>query len=553
MEDIRFKDIRVLSTPLDLKNNADKTLSEIFRQLQSGFILKGLVVGNTPKGEIIFHTSYGRFAAPNPLNLEKGDTINIKLSLGDKVVTGSIVAVNNKQVVLEESLKLDLVRQPHAPTENASNKSLDSPVSIRNASNVPKSIIGEISYLNLSKINKASMLSTALSNNTLPTGTKIPVSINIITNDKPTANAFVVNGIVSGAAKLQGQQLIKTEFGIITTQSTNMPIGQRLSLELTSINNKTLGSDLIKNITDFIFNINKEWLSVKNIGLSLQNNKPTPAPSQGITGSATEKAAQPIIDRQTALTTQMQTTVSTATHSLNNNIAPKSSHSPDVFKAQEAIQKLPVAQTTLEAKLLSDNVANLSRTIIKNTRKNDSPNNNSIVENRKNARNELVASNNTKLSGSNSEKLESQSINSIIKSLADNTKIKQLSTEFHNIKELLTSSIKENADAEKLQTVFIPFYDGQQIKEYEVKLDRTREHFLRFTFDVNLESNPMQIDGLIKFENDDKTPRAFDLTIRSKYIIPNTLQQRIAEIYNINQNMTGIRGNFTIENEAPSS
>jgi len=104
MEDIRFKDIRVLSTPLDLKNNADKTLSEIFRQLQSGSILKGLVVGSTPKGEVIFHTAYGRFAAPNLLNLEKDDTINIKLALGDKVVTGSIVSVNNKQIVLEESL-----------------------------------------------------------------------------------------------------------------------------------------------------------------------------------------------------------------------------------------------------------------------------------------------------------------------------------------------------------------------------------------------------------------------------------------------------------------
>ena len=104
MEDIRFKDIRVLSTPLDLKNNADKTLSEIFRQLQSGSILKGLVVGSTPKGEVIFHTACGRFAAPNLLNLEKGDTINIKLALGDKVVTGSIVSVNNKQIVLEESL-----------------------------------------------------------------------------------------------------------------------------------------------------------------------------------------------------------------------------------------------------------------------------------------------------------------------------------------------------------------------------------------------------------------------------------------------------------------
>jgi len=545
MEDIRFKDIRVLSTPLDLKNNADKTLSEIFRQLQSGSILKGLVVGSTPKGEVIFHTAYGRFAAPNLLNLEKDDTINIKLALGDKVVTGSIVSVNNQQIVLEESLKLDLVRQPHSPPEKPSDKHLNSPVSVRNSSNIPKSITGEISYLNLSKINKASLLSNALSNTTLPASAKIPVSINIVTSDKPTVNAFVVNGIVSGTAGLQGQQLIKTEFGIITTQNTNMPIGQKLSLEVTSINNKLLGGDLIKSVADFVFNVSKEWLSIKSISGVQNNNTTTPSSTQGITASTPEKASNLTTDRQTVTTTQTHTINSTLTGAQNNNTAQKSSNSPDIFRAQETVQKLPIAQTTIEAKILSDNVANLSGTGVKNIRKNNA--HNSTVEIRKNSRSESIVNNNTKPSTTNTEKTEFQSMNSIIKSLADNTKIKQLSTEFHNIKELLTSSIKENEAAEKLQTIFIPFYDGKQIKEYEVKLDRTKQHFLRFMFDVNLENNPMQIVGLIKFEDDSKTPRAFDLTIRSKHIMPTTLQRRIVEIYNLNQNMTGIRGNFTIE------
>lgn len=64
MLDIKIKDIRVLPSSLDLKNNADKSMSEILGQLQSGSIVKGLVVGTKPK-EVVFHTAHGRFAAKN--------------------------------------------------------------------------------------------------------------------------------------------------------------------------------------------------------------------------------------------------------------------------------------------------------------------------------------------------------------------------------------------------------------------------------------------------------------------------------------------------------
>tara|TARA_B110000503_G_scaffold5959_1_gene8190 strand:- start:3566 stop:5155 length:1590 start_codon:yes stop_codon:yes gene_type:complete len=527
MEDIRLKDNRVLSPPLDLKNNADKTLSEKFSQLQSGSILKGLVVGMTPKGDVILNTKYGRFSAPNLLNLKKDDTINIKLELGGKIITGSIITVNNKEIILEESVKLNLVRQPPSFLEKVVNKNLDSPVTISNSSNVPKSIIGEISYLNLSKITKESLLSNALNIKTLPTSTKIPISVNIVTSDKPAVTAFVVNGIISSAANLKGQQLIKTEFGIITTQNTKMPVGQKLSLEVTSIDNKPLNNNIVKNVADFVFNISKEWL-----GRTKNNILTSTTTSRDVT-IISEKTGQLVTNRLPDTSLQ-------ATNSSNNN----------AFRIQEGGQKLAVAQTIIDTKSLSDNVANSSGMITKNMRKNNSPNMTikGRMEGNKNAKNEeALVRENIKNSATSTKGTESQSMNNIIKSLAYNAKIKQLSTEFHNIKELLTSSINENEAAEKLQTVWIPFYNGKQIKEYEVKLDRTREHFLRFIFDVNLENNPMQIDGLIKFENDSKTPRTFDLTIRSKNIIPNMIQQKIVEIYNLNQNMTGVRGNFTIE------
>ena len=57
MDDVSFKDIRVLPGSPDLKNNAGKTLSEILGQLQSGAVLKGLVVGTTAKGRGVFSYS----------------------------------------------------------------------------------------------------------------------------------------------------------------------------------------------------------------------------------------------------------------------------------------------------------------------------------------------------------------------------------------------------------------------------------------------------------------------------------------------------------------
>ena len=83
--------------------------------------------------------------------------------------------------------------------------------------------------------------------------------------------------------------------------------------------------------------------------------------------------------------------------------------------------------------------------------------------------------------------------------------------------------------------------------EQEVKIDRSREHYLRFIFNVDFDKNSMQIDGLIHFENDNKTPKTFDMTLRSKNKLDPALRNRIADIYSFNQNMSGVRGSLLIE------
>jgi hypothetical protein len=145
---INTKDIRLLSGSLDLKNNAGKSLSNILGQLQSGSTVKGLVVGTTPKGDVIFHTAHGRFTAINELNLVRGDTISLKLSLDNKEVSGTITTINNQKQELTDSVKLQLSNSlKNAESKQPAINKTNNAVNVSNNSRVPKAIIGEISYL----------------------------------------------------------------------------------------------------------------------------------------------------------------------------------------------------------------------------------------------------------------------------------------------------------------------------------------------------------------------------------------------------------------------
>jgi len=435
MLDINIKDIRVLPGSLDLKNNADKSMSEILGQLQSGSVVKGLVVGTTPK-EAIFHTAYGRFAAKNNINLVRGDTISLKLVHGNTDISGTIISVNNKKPDSAEALKLNLSNSNKQVS--VTNKPTNA-VNISTIGNIPKTINGEISYLNLSKTNKDTPLFRALNSVTMPEATKIAISLNVVSSKQSSNSAFIVLGEVAGNTK-DSNQLIKTSFGVILSTKTNMPIGQKLTLEITSINNQSITQTINNGISDFLFSANKNWQILKNLVRVTHGKK------------------------------NIQATQSTKPSS-----APSTKNRPAPLTAQK------------------------------------------------------------------------ENINSLIRNLGTHEEIRKLSSELINLKELILPSIKEGETPEKWQTIFIPFHNGEQVENYQVKIDRSSKNFLRFLIDVNLVDNPMQIDGLIRFENDNKTPINFDLTVKSKNPLDPVIKSRITNIYQINQNVSGVRGNLSIE------
>jgi hypothetical protein len=395
---INTKDIRLLSGSLDLKNNAGKSLSNILGQLQSGSTVKGLVVGTTPKGDVIFHTAHGRFTAKNELNLVRGDTISLKLSLDNKEVSKTILT----------KLK----------PSNVNNTS--SAVKVSNNSQVPKTIIGEISYLNLSKIAKNTSLFRVLNSISIPGNNKIPISLNVVSSKNISPSSYIISGEVGGNTKY-GHQLIRTNFGIILSKDTSMLIGQKLNLEITSVNNQSLTHMINKGVGDFLFAANKNWDLLKRLTQNIQGH-------------------------------------------------------------------------------------NNSQTQVKVT-----------------------------------------NTNSLIKNFGEREEIRKLSTELMNLKELIHPSIREDEYLEKWQVIILPFLASPYVENHSIKIDRTQTNFLKFIIDINLTENPMQMHGLIEFGDDNKTPRIFDLTIKSQKGLDHFLQSRITDIYQINQNISGIAGSLSIE------
>ncbi len=564
MLDIKIKDIRVLPGSLDLKNNAGKSLSEILGQLQSGSIVKGLVVGTTPSGEAIFHTAHGRFAAKNDINLVRGDTISLKLVHTTSNVSGTIISVNDKKQDATEPLKLNIANSQDASKNTSTTSKSSNAVSVSNISDIPKSFDGEISYLNLSKTNKYTPLYRALNSVTTTESTKTPISLNIISGNQSSNSAFIVSGEVSGNTKNRSQ-LIRTNFGVILSKNTNMPTGQKLSLEITSINNQSLTKTINKGVSDFLFIANKNWPLLNNLTQATGGNRHT-LTSQFTTNSQIVSTLPSSIANSSSSTTNSSQLVSPlpttekTTRTENNRTQQSSAIQPSTSQpVSDKVAPLTSAITAKEefaAKLAPRSLNLETRELIANaekiqigTRSTRSKDRSATQDKEIQFSKNLDPKNNDTQLSSPTLKKEQTSINSIIRGLGEHEEIRKLSSELINLKELILPSVREGETPEKLQTILVPFYNGKNVQNHEVKIDRSSEHFLRFIVDVNLIDNPMQIDGLIRFENDNKTPRTFDMTVRSKKPLDPAIQSRIADIYQLNQNMSGVRGNLSIEQQ----
>lgn len=545
MDDINFKDIRVLPTSLDIKSNVGKSHTEILGQLQSGSTVKGLVVETNIKGEVIFDTAYGKFSAPNKHDLVSGGSVSLKLSNVRGEASGNILSINNKKIDSDELLKLEPVRL----TQTLQNKISDtqpvneSHVTIKNVGNMPKVISGLVSYLNLTGMDKSSSLFKVISHAAGQNNPKLPIAANVVFSNQGSTAAFTFNGIVSGNGK-EGEQLIRTAFGIIAAQGTKMPVGQKLVLEMTSLNNQPLDKDVTKAVADFVFKVSNYDSSVKKFAALFANNPVTTektTESQNLQSVPTKAIS---LVSNTQLSGQKTETVElplVADQKNNNQISSdnketKLFQAPNTFNTNQLFEnssKLLAPFAKLEKRSVDNSKTKLSEETEHDSAAIDRSLTGSLAK--------------LKQTSMGQQSSTARSLNSIISLFADNDEIKKLATEYQNIKELLTPFVQDENDNFKWHSVLIPFHNGQKVMEQEVKIDRSREHYLRFIFNVDFEENSMQIDGLIHFENNNKTPKTFDMTLRSKNKLDPGLSKRIADIYGLNQSMTGVRGALLIE------
>ena len=378
-------------------------------------------------------------------------------------------------------------------------------------------------------MDKNAPLFRVLNSTTTPESNKISISLNVVSNKQVSNVAFTISGEVSGNTK-DGSQLIKTNFGVILSKNTNMLVGQKLNLEITSVNNQSLANSTSRSVNDFLFSANKNWPLLKSLVQTVQRSNTPGAQSSSIisNGSIAQQSnlANSMISKTStdissvkAVPSQQSSTsainVDTKTPSSNQsaNISrtdiQTGSKSPNtstlVAPSGEQITGKTMAQEAfIGTKELIANAEKLQTIVPRNIKSRNRTDSSSKEEVQFLRRSSAEQKNNNHVQATPDK--DKASINSIIKNLGQHEEIRKLSSELINLKELILPSIREGETPEKWQTVFIPFYNGRNVEDHEVKIQRSSEHFLRFMIDVNLLDNPMQIDGLIKFENDNKTP-----------------------------------------------
>jgi hypothetical protein len=574
MDEVNFKDIRVLPGSLDLKGNSGKSLSDLVSQLQSGSILKGLIVGNTPKGEVIFHSSLGRFAVPNELGLQRGDTITIRFAGEGEQISGTIMTVNNVASNSSEPVTVAFVRNSGESRVASDKPATPSNVIFDNTSKLPEQIKGNITYLNLSNINKSSLLYKTLE---LPAQNSkdLPITLKTGAPNQVLRSPLAMQGEVSGNGK-DGSQLIKTNFGIITTVGTKMPIGQKLTLEITSVNNRDTNVNIKKEVTDFMFSLNKNWALVKNLSLASFGASGKEIQISGALRSEISQPAGPVGE-------------DTEVFNLQKLGAPISSPKPDAGREQQpaplslnqtSSAKIPQGASTLplnqENRVQRDSVTD-TNTVLKSTpqtaqlasaamtevmnkapqilgglniRKDGQVEKDEIAA-KQEIRQKTLEKTATEMREGRDTTNEQRDINKFLKAFSNQEAIKKLSSEYRVIKELFVTNPKGEVDPNSWQSVMIPFYNGQRIEEQEVKFSRPREHFMRFLIDVNLEElGEIRVDGLVKFQNDNKSPVSFDLIMRSKSPLDSALENKITDIFNLSKQMRGLKGTLSFDKGA---
>lgn len=498
MKDVNLRGAQIRPLSVDVKKTSNKTLADLKGQLQTGSILSAVVSELSEEGDAIFTTTHGQLRAPYVEGFHKGDKVSLKLIFDEDHLSATITKINDRPNDSGEVIDLELykagssVSKPESSAGDANKpEQVPTKISVRDLSPLKNAIQGELKYLNLTNINKHSviyqLLQTAKANSKL--------EIKIITALSPSnLSTYQIDGEVISDPSQQ-RQLIKTAFGMISVEGEILPVGKKVVIELVSIDSVKINNSNIKAIvSDLLFKLNNS--AIKDAIATISN-------------FFRENIDESVLSAQKDLVTDQA--MESTTH-----------QSQPLVKEEKQLASLTRSFTTSYEK--------------KETHIVDGK-----IKNR-----ELATQ-------KNEEKDFRSSLKALATTDGKNG-MRELVNSYDKIKELFILKNSEENYSTKWQSFFLPIFTEEDQKRQKIYVQIQKNQQMRFVIDVKLkEFVRIQIEGIITIDLNTRTPEKFDLIVRYKDILGKKLHKQISEIFFINQNITGIRGgvNFELIQEFP--
>lgn len=584
MNDINFKDIRVLPGQLELKGNNAKTFADLVQQLQSGSILKGLVVGTTAKSEVIFHTAIGRFISPNPLGLTRGDTITIRLANEGEDVLGTIVKVNHEDPKIIKPINIAFVRDTESPKIQTNIQApRDASVTKFSGSGLdtlPSTIKGNISYFNLTKIDSGSLLYKTLLNNFNVDSNQNTIEFKLLPKSDMLGGQLQIMAEVASEAGKESGQMIRTPFGIISVDNLNLQKGQSLFLEISKINNYEVANSTKNQLTEFVMKLNSSMAILQKLNVAevfsskaqnmqissddlIKQNSSTSTLNKEFIGNIKLPDLTGTISNAKSPPTSIELGERTTSEIIKNNataniqsdnvkISTQISQSTDnntltlkpadhiIINAKGIGENTKLIEELSKLGLLVSNLRISTRKLRQNQQQFDAKNIQNNVED--------VGAQSTDGKPIKTDRHQVRGMNSALKNLSDLEAIKKLSSEFVSLKEVFLNNPPQKSAPDLWVNILIPFPSAKEVYEQEVRINYPADKTMRFLINLDLQAiGQIQLDGLVKYGNKINTPTSFapasfDLVVRSKERFATEIQSSINKIYAANQDITGIRG-----------
>jgi hypothetical protein len=414
---------RILPLSLDGRQHTNRSLGYFVSELQLGSILQGSVSAITPSGNVLISTIYGKFSIENLFGLTKGDRISFTVSTDGENLFADITLINDIASKVTESVALSLVsRNKLDNTSIVEAAPIKVDINSKVPTNVPQNMKAMVSYLNLSNIDKDSIIHQMFANS--PDIKSITFKVIKYDNSKTLLLHQLVGEVIE-SHNGGSTQSIKTSFGILSVSNAQMHLGKRIILEIQSIDNVSIYDKLnMLNINDFLFKLNNHWSALKNL---LDNFK--------------------------------------------------------IFK---------IRNDSTQGSIIKD--------------------------------------------------APKESLKKLLDSQLDKQELRILSESLNKLKELYMMPCIKREDENSWYPFLMPIFDGEKIIHNKVYTQRKKNGVLRFIIELSLEIfGEIQIDGYVKL-NSSTLPESLDLTIRFKGLVNTELQGKISEMFDLYQNLSGIRG-----------